>query len=379
MPDLLRIMTTNNLSDLERLANGIDRQQPDDPVNIWLPRNIGPQFFKDCRIVSILATGARKGRLVVTDWYKESKKNEVSERFLSKIEGMAAVTFSEFLQNAKKQRLPVSAEELRNNVIHSLGILEPPSSRGTSLTFCALDSAAPTPLMFAGADTKDKFVSIFRNQRKQYLEVGVGEDYARKVDPEADRNLAGFVYELLQNSFEHGRYDKNGDIIPGFRYVRLRKHIEYNKQKFVDRARGFEVLQEYLDEIVPSSGQFKFYEVTVSDHGLGIIDRFLATRPEFAPSNDATDQRLDLLNRIITEALSSKRNLAGAGYGLQRALAAAKQLRAFVTLRTERLWLYRAFSGRDVDAIQLGLRPVSAVAHLAPMAGTQFNMLIPMG
>ena len=60
----------------------------------------------------------------------------------------------------------------------------------------------------------------------------------------------------------------------------MRKHVGFDRNKFIERAEGFPELQSYLDrEIIipqktgpyPDPKSFKFYEVTIADNGLGIV------------------------------------------------------------------------------------------------------------
>jgi hypothetical protein len=148
-------------------------------------------------------------------------------------------------------------------------------------------------------------------------------------------------------------------------------------QSRVRRAESFPELQEYLNQTISGSGTFIFYEVSVSDHGLGIIDRFLATRPEFRSDATILNARIILLNRIVREALSSKYR-TGAGHGLRRALAAVDTLRGFLSLRTDRLWLHHTSATTASLATRLQLIPVESSEDLPLAAGTHFNMLFPL-
>lgn len=381
----LEILTRSTLLDVEELARQLNATQ-EDTVDIWLPTDIGAQFFKESRIAALLATGAARRELIVTDWIGQSDIDRNRKRFGARIEGIAGVVYAKEIINAKKERLSFGSVDLKEAVIDRAGILEPKIAEleigeqkggSPSLTFCAFDDEAPVPIAFAGL-TKDAFISEFRDYRRRVFEIGVGENYSERVKFEDDRALAGFVYELYQNSFEHGRLDEHGNVIAGVRYIRLRKHIDHDKDAFIKRADGFPELEAYLNAVVPPKKSFMFYEISVSDQGLGIADRFLATRPEFASEVDTLEKRIVLINRIIDEALSSKRSPSGAGYGLRRAMAAAKSLRGFISLRTDRLWLYQAFAAGHTSSQGFTLPPVNSSHDLPPIVGTHFNMLFPL-
>ena len=161
--------------------------------------------------------------------------------------------------------------------------------------------------------------------------------------------------------------------------MRIRVHIEHRKEQFIDRqAASFPELQAYLARTLRERDTFKLYEVAISDNGLGIIDRFLTTKPEFMSHQETIQARAELVNKIILEALSSKQTQAGAGHGLQKALKAVDKLQGFVSLRTDRLWLYRSPVDGSASAHDRPLLPVSVQNEYAPVAGTHFNMLFPM-
>jgi hypothetical protein len=89
---------------------------------------------------------------------------------------------------------------------------------------------------------------------------------------------------------------------------------------------------------------------------------------------------LTQMNQILTTNLSSKL-IPGAGLGLPLALSALASLRAFASLRSDNLWLYRDFSvdppeGSSSEAATLSLRVVPTERPLARMAGTHFSVLI---
>ena len=166
--------------------------------------------------------------------------------------------------------------------------------------------------------------------------------------------------------------DRQNSIVRGLRYVRLKKHIATNRADFLHRAEGYPELQAYLSTRVPAQGSFKFYEIAIGDQGLGIIGRFLSTRPDF--NNPTTSsERASLVNQIIDQALSSKRGRSGAGYGLRNALRAVRELDGFLSLRTDALWLHWSPSASEA----LRLTPVSGMSELAHVQGTHFSMLFP--
>jgi hypothetical protein len=159
--------------------------------------------------------------------------------------------------------------------------------------------------------------------------------------------------------------------------VRLKKHIHYNYSDFLKRAADFPELQDYIKHVGSASKAPIFYEISISDHGLGLIKRFLVTRKDISLPQDTHGARVDLINRIIDEALSSKVNQPGAGYGLRRAIDAVRNLQGFLSLRTDTLWLYKAFGGQPKLSSEWLLEPVG-LRELPSIAGTHFSLLFPL-
>ena len=91
------------------------------------------------------------------------------------------------------------------------------------------------------------------------------------------------------------------------------------------------------------------------------------------------DDALTLLNDLLFTNLTSKYGREGAGWGMPEALEAASDAGGFVSLRTGRHWVYRSFSPnaprfRESKALFEVLESQS----LAEIAGTQFNLLLPL-
>ena len=224
---------------------------------------------------------------------------------------------------------------------------------------------------------KADFIKRFSYYRRECFEKGVGEGFSERLPATIDHQLSSFAYELWENTLQHGRLDETGRELKGMRYLRVQKYIDYNRAAFLKKAEGFTELEQYLNKHVPESGTFKFYEISIADHGLGIVARLLATRPEMA-NILPMDSPEDCINMIMDRALSSKLSQAGAGHGLERALAAVRYLQGFVSLRSGSAWLYYA---SEVQT-PVGQRPkLTSVRFTEPLAsiGTQLNLIFPLG
>jgi len=236
-------------------------------------------------------------------------------------------------------------------------------------------------LILDGAHTSDKFRKVFSVIRNRYLQGSF--DFRPgslfEVDQADPVNaLNTFIYELFENSYRHGRYDEKGDIIPGIRFINLRKRIAINFEQLKKRANGFGELQEYLAHVAKGNKTLPtFYEISIADSGLGIIKKFLSSAAGKDYRADSVEEERELLNTIIENHLSSTFNNPGSGYGLQRTLRAVDELKGFLSLRTGRHWLYKSLHTSEEHG-EWKLSPVSSSEGLPPVVGTHFNMLFPL-
>ena len=113
------------------------------------------------------------------------------------------------------------------------------------------------------------------------------------------------------------------------------------------------------------------------DNGIGIISRFLSSRPDY--KDDTVFKGLsdfEKLNFIIEKSLSSKL-FPGAGKGIRGALRNIGSLNAFVSLRTNDLWVY--FNGTKKPEGEVPIfSTVNTNLRLDTISGTCYNILIPV-
>ncbi len=386
----IQITSKLGLQDVERILQS--SSEGGEEVRLWLPSEVGPQFFKYSRLCYLIASLSRQCQLQVVDWGQSTERTQLQRRYGTTIEGLASVVYANQISDVRAATLDLDPQATKWKIEEREGRVET-EGLGAALSYCCFDEERSVSLPIALSRvnaSRDGFVNDFRRVRAQYFERGVAEGYSERIQPslfdvtvgnegdvslDPDEAVASFVYELFQNGFRHGCRNKDGTPIPGLRYLALRKHVGHDKASFVERAKSFEELEHYLSLQTPKSGTFSFLEISVSDHGLGIIDRFLATRPDYRLATESIDERLALLNRIIRESLTSNTMQSGAGRGLERALTAVQKLRGFVSLRTDRLWMFWA-AGSDETAVSL--TPVAVSDPLGHVAGTHFNLLFPL-
>ena len=373
----LDIISKDNLFDLEGKLRVLESEPEGAEATIRLARQTSGDFFCESRIATIIATCARRFALITRDWHNLWEPHLLQEHFGASLAGLTAALYSRQLTNIVHVQFPQSSTELLERITTAGGILEPKESRGSSITFCAFDPDWTEPAALSGTVTnRPLFKRTFAAYRTKYLEIGTGLQHTAETR-EADNDLADFVFELYQNTFEHGRLDAHDRPIPGMRYVRLRKHIGVNKASLVSRAGEWPELKAYLEWVIPNGKEFKLYEITVSDQGLGMIGRLTAKRPDLVRPLASVEERTALLNEMLLHPVTSKRDFPGTGYGLSRTLRAISRLQGFVSLRTDRSWLYGS-SAIDEELEKTGLKPVPGATDLPKVTGTLFNILLPM-
>jgi hypothetical protein len=369
------VTTRENLFDLENKLARIGRLSMPYDVEMRLARNVRADFFCESRLAALLATAGQRHRLTVSDWYREWSDEDIETHYRTSLVGIAAVLNSNRLTNDRGVDLPDTRDALLERIGLAGGLLEPRNSpqRGTSITFCAFDPDWSVPAALAGAlHQPEIFKGLLRKYRQKYFEVGRG--VARNdFTEQAEDRLGDFVFELYQNANEYGR-PADPSLARGMRYLRLQKYRD-TKEHFMARAEGFQELADYLDKLITPGGGFKFYEVTVSDTGPGIVSHFLRAREDFSPRPRSTKDLVGLVNDLLTKPLTSKRDFPGAGHGLPRALRAISRLRGFISLRTDGLWLYGCGSDSLAES---GLKNVASTAQLGSVVGTHFNILLPL-
>ena len=120
-----------------------------------------------------------------------------------------------------------------------------------------------------------------------------------------------------------------------------------------------------------------FYEISIADNGIGIINRLKATRPDLY-----AEQQLDKLsdtqklNCIISKNLSSKL-YPGSGLGLTLALKNLQNKKGFLSLRTGDQWVYFDGATGKIDS-EFPLQSVGYKENLSSIKGTFYNILIPV-
>lgn len=225
---------------------------------------------------------------------------------------------------------------------------------------------ATTPVAKESSERRQMFTQLVLDLRRR-VEIGA---LRRRINPvsEGPAGAVGrFLFELHENGLEHGSRDPTGRRIRGARMLRIRKHIANRPEELIARHGGFAELESYLSKLRSNA----LVEATISDFGPGVVDGFLAST---AGSNHAGRERRDLLDGLLFERLSSKGTDPASGLGIQRALRAAAQMQAFVSVRTAEFWLAASYAK---EGRARRLRDVAGAQSLAKVRGTHWQILWP--
>ena len=375
----IMIKASPSLNDVEA-ANILAAAVPKDyPLVLELPRSTHSTLFVDTAIASLIATLAnRRGRLVIKDLHQNWRDASTAQRYLHEIDGVAALVFCSkvpgaALHNTQDEAIPLDlVRQFESRLLRSAVIEE---VSGQSKTYVAVDPTYSVPRELA---LRDGDVQAIRNEIASVIQQFGGRPRLKERGREdAEDVLHRAAVELFRNTFEHGRrFNSDGSPLPGLRYIRFQKHIAVSASRLSERAESFAQLKEYVARrSMRAPGNVRFLEVTVSDSGVGILAHFCS---HYADVGDIPLDRTKALNAIVTGKLSSKR-MPGTGLGLPIALKALRRLRAFVSLRTEELWLYRDYdlpSTSELGGDDFALKTVNPQDAIGPITGTQFSILI---
>ena len=372
----LSLTRNSTLLDLENILKTLRTESAS--TTISLPGDNRAIFLRDLRIAAVISATCKMPNIECR-W----RKNISAETHESLI-GLAGTVYGVLTERGDEfPSLKRAKWELnqRNDILEN-----PPGSKET-LTFCAIDEETRSqPLALAGLSDKADFIALLERFVQEYFDKGNSKIFFSRISPNlfdfgksvADQ-IYGFVYELYQNTFNHGSLNENQKTIPGLRIIRLRKRISTPKARnaFIRGANGFLELKEYFQRVAPSDKSFKFYEISISDNGMGIVSRYRSVTGTDIGIKPTASRNLNLLNRIVSESLSSdtKKSEIGEG-GLKKALKAIDRIEGFVSLRSDNLWVFRNPNDSDNLSENEWLKPVSGSKELAPIPGTHFSIIV---
>jgi hypothetical protein len=335
-------------------------------VEVWIARNRKASFFTDSRLVGLLASIARHTRLEIVDW---ANSELFVDQLAADVVGLSVISYASTLRTASRVDHTASLDRVRTAIERNGGVVQTPEPN-RSFTYCAFDKdARRQPLALASVISKSQFRGEFLRRLRSAFSTGEGTADLFRNDYEVA--LADLVFELWENGVQHGCRNEANEVLPGLRSLHVRRHIATSIEQLLARAEGFDELHAFLRNAGDSRSR-RFLEIDIADQGIGITDRFLASRPEYRSARLGALSPCELLNEIMDRALSSKLYQSGAGHGLRKALEAVHELNGFVSLRFGAEWLFSSRQSGQVNAFSR----VQAKRPLAHVQGTHFNILI---
>jgi len=195
------------------------------------------------------------------------------------------------------------------------------------------------------------------------------------------QQLNGLLFHPLQNADQHGRQKSPSRTFSGVS-AQIVLHLAPETPSLIEYRRA-------LGESFAASGD-QFLELIVHDNGPGIAFHFYdATREEGNPElielplfhewaklNGAFERHATSKPKLFRR--STTRSSMPPGIGLAGMLSAAKQLRAFLELRTGRLRVFQWYREDDSIPDQNLLRPDQLPAAAGRVSGTIFRFLVPL-
>lgn len=361
----IEITRRASLADIEEAISRLQRYVGDsEEFTARISGDRRSSYFKDIWSAIAVAAGVKsRPRARVTAWgLQDWSKQEHEDGFALSYPGIAALQLG--AQVVTGGRNPQSLDPLliRRRISAAGGVL---GSGARQRTVVELEPELPraTPII-TGPLGRDAFLEFVRGILR-LLEIGaMARGRAGVVEEGTPKGtILQFLYELQTNAVEHGRARRN------VRFLRLQKHAYPSRGEALSHAADFDELTAYLEAQPerPSSGQFNLVEASVSDFGPGIVDRFLAT---FLGEAHRSRSRMELLDDLLHKRLSSKRD-PSAGLGIGHALSAAREMDAFVSVRTGEFWL--VMQGRFGKEPRLVFRR----GDFAKIPGTHWQLLLP--
>lgn len=340
------------LSDCEAIieaAGEIDRSES--PI-VRVSSKYKSTIFGDLWVTMALGTifrAAPKSRAIV--WGLSDNHKFDAARFSTGLPGLAsAFMTAKLLRDQSHAELDVSdvrqwIEQDQNGYVSDI--------RGTDRTIIELDSTRASclkDLAAPGAEIDAKaFLTLFLQIRRELEVWAIGDDERKDANKSAMRDISEFLKELFENAYKHGRLGESllQRMIPQLRFLRVRKIVEPNRQRLLDRtANTIPLIREYVEAVMEGKKENALIEVCVSDFGQGILDYFLGSPTGRRISKGS---RQSILERLLYENLTSESHDPQAGLGLSNALNASRRLRAFVSLRTAEFWYARSFANQPTD------------------------------
>lgn len=385
----LKIKRDDTLFKLEEYNRDI--QSDADEIRLYISQNFDKRILHSARVSTLIATACLSDKhTTLTEWWDKASDENIHKRLSGSLIGITTACFAKRIENTKHEKLEINRNDFIKSVaLKNRGLIDN-SQVAHDFIFCSFDSTYnerdyPRPIALSANNIED-FTELFLKIKREKIDhaFGIENEAQPALFDEFDtygreKSLAALVWELYENTLQHGNRDENNNLIEGIRTLSIKRHIFNKADEFKRQSEGFDELHFYLERIAKIKKYKKlwFYEITIIDSGIGIIKRFLASRPDFA--QDPAFMKLsefEKLNYIIKESLSSKM-FSSAGKGIKNALKNLMRLGGFATIRTNNVWAFFDGTSKASKVIPTFTK-VRSTFTLEETRGTSYSIILPI-
>lgn len=222
--------------------------------------------------------------------------------------------------------------------------------------------------------SQGEFLSLLRD-----FQLKVSIDIDRMFNEGQLLTIASLLFQLFKNADVHTVVDEFGDsYTKSMRGVMVRRVTLAAASEIEAYAGKDRNLGSFLSRNTTGKATGAFVELTVFDTGPGMVSRFLRKNGNAATwlKDISLEQEFEYTKQCF-EVHKSSQNMNGHGDGLDLALRALAQLKAFMSLRTGRMSLLQDFSSSETQA---GFAPKHRFPKekLHPIGGTSYTICIPV-
>jgi hypothetical protein len=378
-PATFRFPKTASLGDVEGTIRDIDTLKADGDVRAFVASSYSRDVLAD--IWSALAVGTllRKGhRRTAVAWGSNRPELFAPRRFALTPPGLVTTALADEVVlegTTQPEDMKAVREWIRGPLKGYLG--NEPNSRGADRWIVEFDDARALSLRGI-SDCDDHidrraFDQLISQVRKELEIWWPREQKAQFLSASehsvAKARLTDFIKELFENAYQHGRRTGgSGSYTPNLRFMRFRK-ITGSRDALTRRAGDdIAIVKEFVAASLSKKSEPAFLEISISDFGYGIVDKFLSSP---AGKKHHARPRTEVFDELLYNNLTSNSLDPAAGLGIFNALHAARKLGAFVSVRTNEFWRAQNFASRTAD---IQLKDI-AKQRLGGVAGTHWQFI----
>lgn len=268
----------------------------------------------------------------------EDRKYAGDDRFVATLPGY-------FLIAAAREVIDSTGEEIRSRLLKCLWeqISDNHGTilRGPRYSVVSREPDSPIPSILGGGQTFPEATTHFRDVFRRALKQIGGDHKDLSVQQES---VISYLYEVAQNSYEHGRHGLDGRIRKGLRGITFERIVFAARDEVLRRKEFPAEIVEYFHREREVSKSNLFYACTVSDLGLGIHNT-MPRAGEMPP--------IDLINRafLTGEGRKKKEGESAEGAGLPYVYACATQLKALLFVKSAELYALKDFSKQGPEGL----------------------------